>query len=130
MDLRASAARTQASGWMRTHRSPLRWCEPTMASPSLVVRSSRRAWWRSSTGTVDVSAPALTSADDNRLPSPALRHVLVLDALLQEDDALQQRLGPRRAARHVDVDRDDLVHALGHGVRVPVRAAAVGARTH
>ena len=36
--------------------------------------------------------------------------------------------GPRRAAGHVDVDRDDLVDALGHRVRVPVRPAAVGAR--
>ena len=35
--------------------------------------------------------------------------------------------GRRRAAGDVDVDRDDLVDALGDGVRVPVRAAAVGA---
>ena len=38
--------------------------------------------------------------------------------------------GPRRAAGHVDVDRDDLVDTLGDGVAVPVRAAAVGARAH
>ena len=41
---------------------------------------------------------------------------------------MQQRLRPGRAAGHVHVDRDDLVDALGHRVRVPVRAAAVGAR--
>ena len=41
-----------------------------------------------------------------------------------------KRLGPGRAAGHVDVDRDDLVDALGHRVAVPVRPAAVGARAH
>jgi hypothetical protein len=40
--------------------------------------------------------------------------------LLQEHDALEQRLGPRRAAGTYDVDRDDLVDALGDRVRVPV----------
>src|SRR6187402_3777407 len=34
------------------------------------------------------------------------------DLLVEADDALDQRLGPRRAARHVDVDREDLVDAL------------------
>ena len=41
---------------------------------------------------------------------------------------MQQSLRPGRAARHVHVDRDELVDALGHGVGVPVWAAAVGAR--
>jgi hypothetical protein len=54
---------------------------------------------------------------------------LVGDLLLEPDDPLQQRLGPRRAARDVDVDRDDLVDALGDGVRVPVRPTGVGAGT-
>ena len=35
--------------------------------------------------------------------------------------------GRGRAAGHVDVDGDELVDALGHGVRVPVRATGVGA---
>src|SRR3954453_3542470 len=55
--------------------------------------------------------------------------VLARDLLLQPDDALEQRLRPRRAPRHVDVDGDDLVDALRDAVRVPVRAAGVGART-
>ena len=72
---------------------------------------------------------------DDRLAAPALRHVvvadaLVLDALLQDHDRLEQRFGPRRATGHVHVDRDDLVDALGHRVRVPVRTTAVRARTH
>ena len=36
---------------------------------------------------------------------------------------VDQRLGPRRAAGHVDVDRHDLVDALRDGVGVPVRTA-------
>src|SRR5688572_1319051 len=127
MALHSRAARTQASGRTRIHRSPLRMCEPTTASLSLVVRSSRSACWRSS---VAVLAPAVGSADDNRLSPPALRHVLVLDALLEEHDALEQGLGPGRAARDVHVDRDDLVDAFGDRVGVPVRAAAVGAGAH
>ena len=70
------------------------------------------------------SAPAVLVA------APALGHVLVLDALLQQHDALEQGLGPGRAAGDVDVDGDDLVDALGDRVAVPVRPAAVGAAAH
>src|SRR5215218_3688913 len=125
MALHSWAARTQASGRTRTHRSPLPTWEPTIASPSRAVRSSSSAFWRSS---VAVVGPVGTSADDNRLPSPAVRHALVLDPLLEEDDALQQRLGPGRTPGYVHVDRDDLIDALGDRVGIPVRAAAVGAR--
>src|ERR1700681_3829425 len=34
------------------------------------------------------------------------------DLLLQLDDRVEQAFGPRRAARQIDVDRDDLVDAL------------------
>src|SRR5689334_10907305 len=37
---------------------------------------------------------------------------LALDRLLEAEDAVGQRLGPRRAAGHVDVDRHELVR--GH----------------
>ena len=57
-----------------------------------------------------------------RVTAPLGSHVLVLDALLEEDDRLEQRLRSGRAAGHVDVDRDDLVDALGDRVAVPVRA--------
>ena len=62
-----------------------------------------------------------------RTPRVPGAEVLGGDLLLQLEDAVQQRLRPRRAARHVDVDRDDLVDALRDAVGVPVRAAAVGA---
>src|SRR5678816_2740674 len=64
------------------------------------------------------------------LATPLLLDVLGGDLLLEPDDPLEQRLRPGRAARDVDVDRQDLVDALGDRVRVPVRAAAVGARAH
>src|SRR6187455_84221 len=37
---------------------------------------------------------------------------LLLHLLLDAEEGLEQRLGPRRAAWQVDVDRDDAVHAL------------------
>src|SRR5690349_24927116 len=101
---------------------------PSASSDSNAARMPAR---RSSVGgasVVSVASEASVSTDDNWLTPPARGHVFVLDPFLQQDDALEQRLGPRRATRHVDVDRDDLIDALGDGVAVPVRAAAVGAR--
>ncbi len=55
-----------------------------------------------------------------------------LDGLVQPDDPLHQLLGPRRAARDVDVDRDDLVDRLEDRVVVehPARARAGAHRDH
>src|SRR4051795_8643883 len=58
---------------------------------------------------------------------PADAGLLAGDLLLEAEDAVQQGLRPGRAAGHVDVDRDDLVDALGDRVRVPVGSAAVAA---
>src|SRR5688500_6306402 len=121
-----STACFHASRATRTVMSPPAISVPTTASPSASVSASSSPWRSSSTW----GASGASASDDNRLTLPALGHVLVLDALLQEDDALEQRLGPRRAAGHVHVDGDDLVDALGDGVAVPVGAAAVGARPH
>ena len=51
---------------------------------------------------------------------------------MQADDPLHQRLGPRRAAGHVDVDGDDLVDALEDRVVVehPAGARARAHRDH
>src|SRR3954470_4435172 len=129
---------------MRTQRSSsARMWLATMPSPSSSVSSARRAVRCSSTGAASASASgaavgvssagasaAVSSADDNRITLPPGGHVLVLDALLQEDDALEQRLGPRRAPGDVDVDGDDLVDALRDRVAVPIRSAAVRAAAH
>src|SRR3954470_24950637 len=55
-----------------------------------------------------------------------------LDLLLEPDDALDERFRARRAAGHVDVDRDDLVDALQDRVVVehPARAGARPHRDH
>src|SRR5918999_5663666 len=82
------------------------------------------AWSAGSvTSSAEGSVDRSWSPDDKRLTPPALGHVLVLDALLEQHDALEQGLGPGRAARHVDVHGDELVDALRHRVRVPVGPA-------
>src|SRR3954471_19240960 len=53
----------------------------------------------------------------------------LLDLLLQLVDPVHERLRPRRAARDVDVDRQELVHALDERVVVE-HAGARGAGTH
>ena len=52
------------------------------------------------------------------------------DLALQLDDAVEQRLGRRRAAGHVDVHRHDAVAAAHHRVGIVIVAAAVRARAH
>ena len=132
--------RPRRRGSTRTQRSsPGAMWLPTTASPS----SSRERGEHALAGLVDLgasSAGGVVGASvsvgvghqlhDNRVTSPAVGHVLVPDALLEQHDALEQGLGPGRAAGHVDVDGDDLVDALGDRVAVPVGAAAVGARAH
>src|SRR5574341_738087 len=41
------------------------------------------------------------------------------DLLLQQQHAVEQSLGGRRTARHVDVDRHDAVAAAHHGIGIP-----------
>ena len=55
---------------------------------------------------------------------------LVLHLLLNRQEALDQRLGPRRAAGHVDVDGNHLIDPLEHRVAELEQAAAVRARAH
>src|SRR5919109_5209475 len=49
---------------------------------------------------------------------PLRRHPLLIDFLLELDDAVNERLGSRRAPWDEHVDRDNLVHALDNGVVV------------
>src|SRR5439155_3085713 len=57
---------------------------------------------------------------------PALANDLVLHA----QQTFGERLGARRAAGHVDVDRDDLVDALAHRIGQLEQPAAVRAASH
>src|SRR3546814_13311838 len=115
---------------MRTQRLTPGWrWDSRSSSPRRSARPASRASRRGSGSGVGVSSPAgaWVSADDNGITSPLLGHVLVGDALLQQDDALEEGLGEGRADRDVDVEGDDTVHASSHGVASQVRAAAVGA---
>src|SRR6476661_1666798 len=47
-----------------------------------------------------------------------VRDALSHDLLLEQSDAVDQTFGPRRASRHVDIDRDDGIDALHHRVIV------------
>merc|ERR1711967_25832 len=76
------------------------------------------------------------------LPSPSrikMTHLLAVPhtgdlsvphLLLQLENAKHERLGSWRAARDVDIDRDDPVAAPGDGVAVVVVAAAIGTAAH
>ena len=55
---------------------------------------------------------------------------LAADFLLQGNQAVEQRLGPRRTARDVDVDRDEAVDALEHVITLLERTAGNRARAH
>src|SRR4029079_12496176 len=150
MSRRAMPAARHASAVTRIHTS-----SPglTRLSTTPAPSASRRRWTipsRSpSPGSANVSVSVEpvslngTTTDHDRLASgdvldhrlgafaaPPRAHVLVLDPLLQQHDALEQRLGTGRTPGHVDVDRNDLVDTFGDRVAVPVRPAAVGARTH
>src|SRR4051794_8685891 len=137
----------------RTPGMPNTSARSSTASPSSFSSRATSSWWRassacgsgatSSVGSASTAASRagsgvsvpLTSLNDDRLPAPPLLELvvadaLVLDALLQQHDALDESLGPRRATGDVHVDGHDLVDALGHRVRIPVRTTAVGARTH
>src|SRR6266568_7406523 len=54
---------------------------------------------------------------------------LTLNLVLKFEQRVEQRLGPRRASRHVNVHRDDVVRALQHRV-APIHAAGRGTRAH
>src|SRR5471032_334382 len=60
---------------------------------------------------------------------PGKRTTLLSNRLLQQHQALQKSFRAGRAARHVDVHGQELVHPLNDGVDV-VHATGVGARTH
>src|SRR5689334_8494884 len=71
------------------------------------------------------SLPLASGGERRRLAVDDLV-ALRLDLLLQQDEAVEHLLRPRRAPRDVDVDRDDVVDALHRRV-VVVEAAGAGA---
>src|SRR4029077_19302476 len=57
-------------------------------------------------------------------------NALAIDFLLQLQNAVEQRLGGRRAARHVDVHRHDAIATAHHRIRIVIVPAAIGAGAH
>src|SRR5437764_1251748 len=100
---------------------------------TVMVSSPSAIEWLSS---VPLSAPAIISAWLRRASSMAVAARLPLDRsgaadlLLQQQYAVKQRLGGRRTARHVDIDRHDAVATAHHRIGIVVVAAPVGAGAH
>src|SRR5689334_20826291 len=103
-----SPVATQVSVRTRTHSSsPGSWTASTTASPRRArISASTSARGSSATASAVSFGPVgpsvlvptsvegdASSVDDNGIPLPPLGHVLVLDALLQQHDALEQCLG-------------------------------------
>src|SRR3972149_284347 len=83
-------------------RNPSSWSSTT-ASPNFPFTASKIAF------------------GSNRVPLRLRREIsLLLDDLLELEDAVDERLGPGGAAGDVDVDRDEQVHPLDHAVGVLV----------
>src|SRR5690606_13888025 len=64
---------------------------------------------------------ALCSASNTGCSSAFMRlrpvlELLALDALVQRHDAVDQRLGARRAAGHIHIHGHDLIHTLHNGI--------------
>src|SRR4051794_27833881 len=62
--------------------------------------------------------------------APPREPSLADDLVLHAEQPFGERLGTRRAARNVDVDRDDLVDALAHRIGELEEPAAVRAASH
>src|SRR5258708_39386288 len=72
-------------------------------------------------------SPSLSSVSSMPWNPSPLDRADAADLLLQQQHAVEQRLRGRRAARHVDVDRDDAVAAAHDRIRIGGVAAAIGA---
>ena len=92
------------------------------------MASSARSW-RSAIVSLSSSSAVSICPSGLRWPFSA-RWCRSADLPLQLQDAVEQRLGGRRAAGHVDVHRHDPVAAPHHRIAEVVVAAAVGAGPH
>src|SRR3954470_6925077 len=112
-----------------TTTSSPRWlCVPSTAAGWAFCKSSTRAWAMGPLLREKLSEEAalLVVSHPRRLLDRVEHVALRLDLLLQDLETVEDLLGTRRAARHVDVDGDDPVRPL-HGRVVVVEAARRGA---
>ena len=122
-------ARREAPHWPPPNSSPSRRQTPrNRASSGFSISSARERQTSADDADREAREPAWTSAlRSRRQHASALDRAGAADFPLQQQHAVDQRLGRRRAARHVDVDRHDAVAAAHHGIGIVVVAAAVGA---
>src|SRR4051812_27838028 len=131
--LRNRHTSTIASGFTRTHGSCFAGCKAPTLSPNFAARTC----WISS----GVMRPSPTSLCGYLVLdaqaglgfadlAPPREPALADDLVLHPEKPFGERLGPRRATRHVDVDGDDLVDAFAHRVGELEEPAAVRAASH
>src|SRR6516164_5266564 len=99
----------------------------TMSAALAESVSSPRAtiWPRTAPGSAPAMARPRESSASSVMSSP-LDCANAPDLLLQQQHAVQQRLGGRRAARHINVDRHNAVATANYCVGIVVIAAAIG----
>src|SRR5687768_3687666 len=105
------------SRWTVSDTSPTASFASIRASPRAAVTSS-----------ISPSRGAIRGAE--LFAISALYRSDAADLPLQLHDAVEQGLGRRRAARNVDVDRNDAVAAAHHRIGIMIIAAAIGAAAH
>ena len=93
---------------------------PGQAGVVTAMRCARRAS-RRGFGVEGGRAPSPMWIDSGRRSAPIF--------CLQQHQRIHQRLGPRRAAGNIDIDRQEAVDALHHRIDV-VHAARIGAGAH
>src|SRR5215831_5026089 len=89
--------------------------------------------WAASTSNISfgcIRLEPLGKSPSDGNPVALLKVLLALDLLLDLEKPLEQSLGPRRAAGHVNVDGDDLVDPLADRVGVLKETAAIRAASH
>src|SRR5262252_5806451 len=77
-----------------------------------------------------IISPSLSSVSSMARNPSALDRAGAADLLLQQQHAVEQRFGGRRAAGNVDVDRHDAVAAAHDRIGIVIITTAVGARAH
>src|ERR1700712_783493 len=87
---RAASAQRATSTLAHTSMPGIRWVS-SRPSPRTSANVVSSAWRASSVGGASTTG-ASASLDDKGLTPSTLRHVLVLDALLEQHDALEQGL--------------------------------------
>src|SRR5688500_2436345 len=95
------------------------------SSPTASLATSRLSPSAVSSAAVRPSCGAMRGA--GLAMSSTLYRADAADLPLQLHDAVEQGLGGRRAARDIDVDRNDAVAAAHHRIGIMIIAAAVGA---